>query len=64
MKSILINEIDGNKCSSGDIPANIKIVKEEIAEPMTNCIYSSMLTDSFPDELKIADIVPAFKKQD
>ena len=59
MKSIVTNvqvEID--------IPANIKIVKKEIAEPMTNCTYSSMLRDSFPDELKIADIVPAFKKQD
>ena len=58
-----IDEIDCNKSSSRDIPAKIiKIAKEEIAEPITNCINSSISTGNFPDELKIADIV--FKKED
>ena len=41
-----------------------KIAKEEIAEPIRNCINSSISTGTFPDELKIADIVPVFKKED
>ena len=50
-----IDEIDCNKSSSGDIPAKIiKIAKEEIAEPIRNCINSSISTVIFPDELKIA----------
>ena len=61
----LIDEIDCNKSSSGDIPAKIiKIAKEEIAEPIRNCINSSISTGIFPDELKLADIVPVFKKED
>ena len=60
-----IAEIDCNKSSRGDIPAKItKIAKEEIAEPITNCINSSISADNFPYELKIADIVPVFKKED
>ena len=39
-------------------------IKEEIAEPITNCINSSILTDTFPDESKIAYIIPVFKKED
>ena len=38
--------------------------KEEIAEPIANCINSSISTGTLPDELKIADIVPVFKKED
>ena len=59
-----IDEIDCNKSSSSDIPAKIiKIAKEEIAEPIRNCINSSISTGIFPDKLKIADIVPVFKKE-
>ena len=57
-----IDEIDCNKSSRGDIPAKIiKTVKEEIAELIANCINSSISTDTFSDELKVADIVPDFK---
>ena len=42
----------------------VKIAKEEIAEPITNCLNSSISTGTFPDELKMADIVPGFKKED
>ena len=38
--------------------------EEEIAEPIRNCINSSIITGTFSDELKIADIVPVFKKDD
>ena len=60
-----IDEIDCNKSSSGDLPAKIiKIAKGEFAEPITNYLNSSKSTDIFPDELKIADIVPVFKTED
>ena len=48
-----IDETDCNKSSSEDIPARIiKTAKEEIAEPITNCINNSIPTGTFPDELK------------
>ena len=60
-----IDEIDCYKSSSGDIPAKIiKIAKEEIAESIRNCINSSISTGNFPDELKIPDTIPVFKKED
>ena len=60
-----IDEIDFNQSSSRDISVKfIKIAKEEIAEPIANCINSSISTGTFPDELKIADVVAAFKKED
>ena len=62
---IFIDEINCDKSSRGYIPTKIiKIVKEEIAEPKTNCINSSISTGTFLDELKIADIVSVFKKED
>ena len=42
----------------------VKIAKEEIAEPIKNCINSSISTGTFPGELKMPDIVPVFKKED
>ena len=60
-----IDEIDCYKSSTGDIPVKIiKIAKEETTEPIRNCINSSISTGTFPDELKIADIVLVFKKED
>ena len=60
-----IDEIDCNKSSSGEIPAKIiKMAKEEVSEPITNCINDSIISDIFPGELKLADIVPIFKKED
>ena len=52
-----------NKSSGVNISAKIiKIAKDEIAESITNCINGSLSAGSFPDELKIADIVPLSKK--
>ena len=42
----------------------IKMAKEEVSEPITNCINDSIISDIFPGELKLADIVPTFKKED
>ena len=52
-----IDEIKCNKSSSRGMPAKIiKISKEEIAERIANCLNSFISTDTFPHELKIADI--------
>ena len=60
-----IDEIDSNKSSSGEIPAKIiKMAKEEVSQPITNCINDSIISDIFPRELILADIVPTFKKED
>lgn len=40
------------------------IAKEEIAEQITNCMDSSLSTETLPGELKIAHIVPVFEKED
>ena len=48
-----IDEFNCNKSSSGDELAKIiKITKKGTAEPITNCLNSSISTDTFPDELK------------
>ena len=58
-----IDEIDCNNNSNGDIPPKTTTTaKEEIEEPITNYINSSISTGTFLDLLKIdADIVPVFK---
>ena len=53
------------KSSSGEIsPAIIKLAKKEILIPITNCINKCISIKSFPDELKVADVIPVFKKED
>ena len=45
-------------------PAIIKLTKKEILIPITNCINKCISIKSFPDELKVADVIPVFKKED
>ena len=60
-----MNEIDIKKSSSGEIsPAITKLAKKEILIPITNCINRCISIKSFPDELKVADVIPVFKKED
>ena len=60
-----VSETDVKKSSSGEIsPAIIKLAKKEILIPITNCINKCILKKSFPDELKVADVIPVFKKED
>ena len=59
-----INEIDIKKSSSREIsPAIIKLAKKEILIPVTKCINKCISIKSFPDELKVADVIPVFKKE-
>ena len=59
-----INEIDIKKSSSGEIsPAIIKLAKKEILIQIKNCINKCTSTKSFPDELKVADVILVSKKE-
>ena len=59
------NEIDSKKGSSGEIsPAVIKLAEKEILIPIANCINKCISTKSFLDELKVADIISVFRKED
>ena len=31
--------------------------------PITNCVNKGILTKSFPDVLKVANVIPVFKKK-
>ena len=60
-----INEIDIKKSSSGEIsPGIIKLAKKEILIPITNCINKYISIKSLPDELKVTNVIPVFKKED
>ena len=60
-----INEIDIKKSSSREIsPVIIKLAKKEILIPITNCINKFISIKLFPDELKVANVIPVFKKED
>ena len=60
-----INEIDIKKSSNREIsPVIIKLVKKEILIPITNYINECISIKSFPDALKVADVMPVFKKED
>ena len=43
---------------------NFKLAKKEILIPITNCINKCISIKSFPDEFKVADVIPVFKKED
>jgi len=63
LKHIL--DMDPKKSSSGEISAKVlKLAKEEVLIPITECINKCITTNTFPDELKNADIIPIFKKKD
>ena len=50
---------------SGEVsPGIIKLAKNEILIPITSCIDKCILAKSFPDDLKVADAIPVFEKED
>ena len=62
----IINKMD-NKSSSGyDGLSNkiIKTIKNEISKPLTLIINQMITSGIFPDDLKIAKIIPLYKKGD
>ena len=41
----------------------IKIAKEELTIPITNCINKCISSSTFPDELKIGNIILVYRKK-
>ena len=59
-----INETNCNKSSGEDIPTkNSKMAKKRLTVPVTNCTNECISLSTFPNELKIADIIPVYKKR-
>ena len=60
-----INSMDSTKKTSGAIPMKIvKLANKKICRDLANCINECIKQNKFPNELKIADITPTFKKED
>ena len=58
-------ELHKNKATSGNIPTKtLKPITRDICVPLTDCINSAILNGVFPDELKLADVTPLYKKSD
>lgn len=62
----ILSELKTKKSSGYDNITNflLKQIKNDIAEPLTLIINQSLTTGIFPDNLKIAKIIPLFKKND
>ena len=58
-----ILSVNQNKSTSGTIPTKVlHSLAKEICIPLTDCINSAILNGKFPSELKMADVIPIFKK--
>ena len=52
-------------CGPNSIPtSNLKTFKKEISKLLSDVINLSFLTGTFPKTMKIAKIIPVFKKDD
>ena len=61
----ILNSLDIKKKVSGNIPnVLLKLLKNEIVQPLTSCINRSINEGVFPAEHKIAEVTPVFKKND
>ena len=60
-----IFSVNQNKSTSGTNPTKVlQSLAKEICIPLTDCINSAILNGKFPSELKMADVIPIFKKDD
>ena len=61
----IVNKFDSNKSAGYDSIGNhiIKTVCNEILEPLTTIFNLSISTGSVPDKLKIAKVIPIYKKE-
>ena len=59
-----MKHLSSDKVSADEIP--IKILKESTFcfPELTNCTYESLTNNTFPDTLKLSNLIPAFKKLD
>ena len=61
----MYKNLDNKKSTSGNIPTKmLKLASGYALRPLTNCINKCISTQIFAEELKLADIIPVFKKGD
>ena len=57
--------MDSTKKTSSAIPIKIvKLANKKICKDLAHCMNECIKQNQFPNELKIADITPTFKKED
>lgn len=60
-----IENLNPKKSTSGNIPTNIlKLVAKDICIPLTDCINNCINDGVFPDDLKLANVIPIHKGED
>ena len=60
-----ILSVNQNKSTSGTIPTKVSsFLVKEICISLTDCINSTILNGKFSSALKMADLIPIFKKDD
>ena len=59
LKTFNLNKAIGPNSLSNEILMDLK---SEISEPLSNLIYLSLNTGVFPNSLKLAKVIPVFKK--
>ena len=60
-----IVSVNQNKSTSGTIPTKaLSSLAKEICILLTDCINSAILNGKFPSKLKMADVIPIFKRDD
>ena len=58
-----ILSVNQKKSTSSTIPTNVlRLLAKEICIPLTDCINNTILNGKFPSGLKMADVIPIFKK--
>ena len=60
----IINDLSCNKKSSGEIPTNLLKISNFIFPYITKSINNAFRNNSFPDCLKLADIIPIHKSDE
>ena len=61
----VIMSLNQKKSTSGPLSTKIlKIAAKVVCTPLTDCFNVALLDGVFPDELKLASVVPVFKKGD
>ena len=61
----IIYSLDAKKSTSGFIPLwIIKDFQHILIRPLTECINICLSTGCFPDDLKLAEVIPVYKKDD
>ena len=60
----VVQNLNDSKAVGGDIPTKILKECEFTFDIITACINKAIESGNFPDRLKMANVIPVFKKED